>query len=98
MTKLFCGHFILRSHAAPIPDNPAATIITSTCSTTPSLYAKLLHATVLARCGTVNYHDLSELDVAESILKAVAIYTKGKLVQEAGIETYYFLVSSKRAM
>jgi hypothetical protein len=73
--------------------------------------------------------DLTELDVAESILNAVAIYkrlrssslsritrreylyvikstnleglvkyTKGKLVQEAGIETYYFLVSSKRAM
>ena len=72
--------------------------------------------------------DLTELDVAESILNAVAIYkrlrsnspsrsnrreylyviqstnldglviyTKGKLVQEAGIETYYFLVSSKRA-
>ncbi len=72
--------------------------------------------------------DLTELDVAESILNAVAIYkrlrstspsrnkrreylyviqstnldglaiyTKGKLVQEAEIETYYFLVSSKRA-
>jgi hypothetical protein len=73
--------------------------------------------------------DLTELDVAESILNAVAIYkrlrssspsrsrrreylnviqstnldglsiyTKGKLVQEADIDTYYFLVSSKRAM
>lgn len=73
--------------------------------------------------------DLTELDVAESILNAVAIYkrlrsssasrskrreylyviqstnldglaiyTKGKLVQEAGIETYYFLVSSKRGL
>ena len=72
---------------------------------------------------------LTELDVAESILNAVAIYkrlrsrsasrpnrreylyviqstnldglaiyTKGKLVQEVGIETYYFLVSSKRAL
>ena len=71
--------------------------------------------------------DLTELDVAESILNAVAIYKRlrstsssrskrreylyviqstnldglaiyeGKLVQEAGIETYYFLVSSKRA-
>lgn len=72
---------------------------------------------------------LTELDVAESILNAVAIYkrvrsrstlkrarreylyviqstnleglaiyTKGKLVNEAGIETYYFLVSSKRAL
>jgi len=73
--------------------------------------------------------DLTELDVAESILNAVAIYkrlrssspsrskrreylyviqstnldglaiyTKGKLVQEAEIETYYFLVSSKRVL
>lgn len=72
---------------------------------------------------------LTELDVAESILNAVAIYkkirskspvrqqskeylyiiqstnlvglsiyTKGKLVHEAGLETYYFLVSSKRAL
>lgn len=71
----------------------------------------------------------SELDIAESILNAVAIYkkirstnpyrkkvkeylyviqspnlegiaiyTKGKLVREAGIDTYYFLVSSKRAL
>jgi len=70
---------------------------------------------------------LTELDVAESILNAVAIYkmirsrsplrqqvreylyviqsttldgliiyTKGKLVQEAGVETYYFLISSKK--
>jgi hypothetical protein len=72
---------------------------------------------------------LTELDVAESILNAVAIYktlrsrspyrrqtkeylhiiqstnydglmiyTKGKLVHESGIETYYFLISSKKAM
>ncbi len=73
--------------------------------------------------------NLTELDVAESILNAVAvykrlrsqgtartesreylyviqstnleglmIYTKGKLVREAGTETYYFLISSKRAI
>ena len=72
---------------------------------------------------------LTELDVVESILNAVAIYkrlrstsphrkrareylyviqstnlaglpiyTKGKLDSEAGVETYYFLVSSKRAL
>lgn len=72
--------------------------------------------------------DLTRLDVAESIVNAVAIYktirsrspfrdrsretlyiiqstnlkgmpiyTKGKLVAEAGLDTYYFLVSSKRA-
>ena len=72
---------------------------------------------------------LTELDVVESIVNAVAIYktirstslyrlqareylhiiqstnleglmiyTKGKLVQESGIETYYFLISSKKAL
>ena len=72
---------------------------------------------------------LTELDVLESILNAVAIYkrirstspyrkqtreylyviqstnlaglpiyTKGKLASEAGIETYYLPVSSKRAL
>jgi len=71
---------------------------------------------------------LTELDVAESILNAVAIYkkmrsrsphrskkeylyviqsanldglaiySKGKLVKESGLDVYYFLVSSKRAV
>jgi len=72
---------------------------------------------------------LTELDVAEAILNAVAIfkkirstnplrkrpreylyiiqstnleglliYTKGKLVKEAGQDRYYFLISSKRAL
>ena len=72
--------------------------------------------------------DLTELDIVESILNAVAIYkrlrstspfrgrrreylyviqstnlaglpiyTKGKLESIGGVETYYFLVSSKRA-
>ena len=71
---------------------------------------------------------LSELDIAESILNAdaiykkirstnpyhkgvkeylyiiqspnfegITIYTKGKLVREAGKDTFYFLISSKRA-
>ena len=73
--------------------------------------------------------NLTELDVAESILNACAIYkrlrstspsrnkrreylyviqstnldglviyTKGKFVEATGTETYYFLVSSKRAV
>jgi len=66
--------------------------------------------------------DLTELDVAESILNAREIYkklrstspsrnkrreylyvirgtyTKGKFAEAEGAETYYFLVSSKRAM
>ena len=71
---------------------------------------------------------LDELDVAEAILNAVAIYktlrstsphraharerlyviqstnlngvpiyTKGKILSEGGVETYYFLIPSKRA-
>lgn len=74
-------------------------------------------------------NNLTELDVAESILNAVAvykklrshgtspgqsreylyviqstnleglmIYTKGKLVRDADTETYYFLISSKKAI
>jgi hypothetical protein len=73
-------------------------------------------------------NSLAELDIAESILNAVAIYktirslspwrqqhteylhiiqstnldglmiyTKGKLVEEAGVDRYYFMVSSKKA-
>jgi hypothetical protein len=73
--------------------------------------------------------DLTEVDIAESILNADAIYkkirstspaqkrrreylhviqstnfeglviyTKGKLVEAAGVETHYFLVSSKEAI
>ena len=71
---------------------------------------------------------LTELDVAESILnapaiykklrsknpqrrrreylyviqsanlEALAIYSKGKLVSEGEVETYYFLISSKQAI
>jgi hypothetical protein len=31
-------------------------------------------------------------------LDGLAIYSKGKLVRDAGMEVYYFLVSSKRAL
>ena len=31
-------------------------------------------------------------------LKGLMIYSKRKLVQEAGVETYYFLISSKKAI
>ena len=72
---------------------------------------------------------LTELDVAESVLNAVAIYkrlrsqslyrakkneylyviqstnldglmiyTKGKLVEDSGVEKYYFFISSKKAL
>jgi hypothetical protein len=79
--------------------------------------------------GEMEADGLTELDVAESILNAVAIYkrlcshspfrlhtkeylyviqsvnleglaiySKGKLGHEKGTETYYFLISSKRAL
>ena len=31
-------------------------------------------------------------------LRGLPIYTKGKLVSKAGVETYYFLISSKRSL
>jgi hypothetical protein len=31
-------------------------------------------------------------------LEGLMIYSKSKLVQEAGIDTYYFLISSKKAL
>ena len=31
-------------------------------------------------------------------LDGMAIYSKGKLVSESGVDTYYFLISSKRAL
>jgi hypothetical protein len=31
-------------------------------------------------------------------LEGLMIYSKGKLIKEAGIETYYFLISSKKAI
>jgi len=43
-------------------------------------------------------HARERLYVIQSTnLDGLAIYTKGKLVTEAGHDTYYFLVSSKRA-
>ena len=36
--------------------------------------------------------------VQSTNLEGLMIYSKGKLVQESGIETYYFLVSSKKAI
>ena len=36
--------------------------------------------------------------VQSTNLEGLMIYSKGKLMQEAGVETYYFLVSSKKAI
>ena len=35
--------------------------------------------------------------IQSTTLDGLIMYTKGKLVQEAGVETYYFLISSKKA-
>jgi hypothetical protein len=44
-------------------------------------------------------HAREYLYVIESVtLDGLAIYTKGKFEQQAGQETYYFLISSKRAI
>ncbi len=43
-------------------------------------------------------HRREMLHVIQSTnLYGVAVYSKGKLVTQAGVETYYFLISSKRA-
>jgi len=43
-------------------------------------------------------HPREYLHIIQSTnLDGLPIYTKGKLVSEAGIEVYYFLVSAKRA-
>ncbi len=36
--------------------------------------------------------------IQSSNFQGLVIYTKGKMVQYAGVESYYFLVSSKRAI
>ena len=36
--------------------------------------------------------------IQSSNLEGLAIYSKGKLVKESGVETYYFLISAKRAL
>jgi hypothetical protein len=35
--------------------------------------------------------------IQSTTLSGVAVYTKGKLVAVAGVETYYFLISAKHA-
>ena len=43
-------------------------------------------------------HPREYLHIIQSTnLDGLSIYTKGKLVSEAGIEVYYFLISAKRA-
>jgi hypothetical protein len=36
--------------------------------------------------------------IQSSNLEGLEIYSKGKLVKESGVETYYFLISAKRAL
>jgi len=58
-----------------------------------SIY-KAVRSTSLTRRGF-----RERLYVIESTnMTGLPIYTKGKLVKEAGVETYYFLVSSKRSV
>ena len=44
-------------------------------------------------------HSRESLHIIESTnLNGLAIYTKGKLVSDAGQDRYYFLISSKKAL
>ncbi len=54
---------------------------------------KTIRSTSLRRGQHLEYlHIIKSLN-----LDGLPIYTKGKLVSQAGIEVYYFLVSAKRA-
>jgi hypothetical protein len=58
-----------------------------------SIY-KTIRSTSPARRGA-----RERLYVIESTnMTGLPIYTKGKLVKQAGVETYYFLVSAKRSV
>ncbi len=58
-----------------------------------SIY-KTIRSTSLTRRGA-----RERLYVIESTnMTGLPIYTKGKLVKQVGVETYYFLVSSKRSV
>mgnify|MGYP006291450221 CR=1 FL=1 len=62
------------------------------------LNAVAIYKTVRAR-SPYRAHARERLHIIQSTnLDGLAIYTKGKLVSEAGRDTYYFLVSSKRAL
>src|SRR6185295_9312739 len=49
MTKLFVGHARLRWQAPPTPDNPAPTMIRSTCSMLSPQPRKYIHTAALAK-------------------------------------------------
>jgi hypothetical protein len=55
---------------------------------------KTLRSTSLRRLRTREYLYV----IQGSSLDGLPIYTKGKLVKEVGTLTYYFLISSKRAI
>jgi len=58
-----------------------------------AIYKRLRSTSVRRRTGREYLYVIQSTN-----LEGVMIYTKGKLVQESGVETYYFLVSSKRAI
>jgi len=62
------------------------------------LNAVAIYKTIRSR-SPYRAHARERLHVIQSAnLDGLAIYTKGKLVSEAGRDAYYFLVSSKRAL
>jgi hypothetical protein len=59
MTKLFVGHARLRWQAPPTPDNPAPTMITSTCSTRSLNQRKYIHTFALAKNFVVHLFEIT---------------------------------------
>lgn len=54
--------------------------------------------TRIKRAVLVGNYAFSEKAIQSTNLSGLAIYSKGKLVSEGGEDTYYFLISSKRAL
>ena len=62
------------------------------------LNAVAIYKTVRSRSPMRSYARERLYIIQSTNLDGLAIYTKGKLVTEAGRDTYYFLISSKRAL
>jgi hypothetical protein len=62
------------------------------------LNAVAVYKRLRARSGSPSQSREYLYVIQSTNLEGLMIYTKGRLVREAGVETYYFLISSKKAI
>ena len=62
------------------------------------LTAAAIHKTVRSRSRSRQRAREKLYVIVSTNLSGTLIYSKGKLVSKAGVDTYYFLVSSKKAL